>query len=479
MFIHRNFLLQTELASYLYHDHAAQLPIIDYHCHLNPEQIAEDYRFTSITELWLGGDHYKWRAMRACGIPERFITGDGNEWEKFLAWAQTVERSLGNPLYHWTHLELKMYFDITECLSEKSAPKIYARCNEFLATHQVTARSLIKNSNVRYVATTDDPLSDLKFHKKIKASGFSCIVAPSFRPDPFFAIGNSTFVEYVKKIELKTNRSIKSFSSLITFLENRIAYFHQCGGRISDHGFTELAYAKASNQELDEILRKALAQSPLTVHEKAQWQGQLMVALGRIYHHHNWVMQIHFGAIRNTNTRLLEQVGYDAGGDSIYDQAQIAKPMNEFLDSLDQTNQLPKTILYNLDPKQNDVIATTVANFQMNNDGIRNKIQFGAAWWFNDSYRGMVQQMDSLADNGLLRNFVGMLTDSRSFLSYSRHHYFRRILANYLAEKVTAGIYPNDLELMESIIKEISYANAETYFDLVEQVSGNKKNRKK
>ncbi|MBL1230507.1 glucuronate isomerase [Enterococcus sp. BWB1-3] len=470
MFIHHDFLLQTELAKKLYHESAEHLPIIDYHCHLEPQMIAENTRFLSITELWLGGDHYKWRAMRACGIDERYITGDSSDWEKFQAWAQTVERLLGNALYHWTHLELKQYFGITELLNTRTAEQIYNSCNEYLAAHEVTAQSLIIESNVQYIGTTDDILSDLSFHQVIAASDLPCTVAPSFRPDPILGIEKAGFSKYIHRIDKQTKTQLTTFEAVVKFLEKRIDYFHKHGGTISDHGFTAFVYAEASEEELDAILQKALADLPLSTLEIAQWQGQLLHALGKIYHRYGWVMQLHFGAVRSANTRLFNRAGPDSGGDSIYDQAELACPLNQLLDSLDKTNQLPKTILYNLNPNQNDLIAATAANFQMNDHGIKSRVQFGAGWWFNDTYRGMINQMEALADGGILMNFLGMLTDSRSFLSYSRHHYFRRILANYLAEKVEAGIYPNDYHLLTQMIQEISFLNAETYFNLRKRI---------
>jgi len=473
MFIHHDFLLQTELAAQLYHENAAKLPIIDYHCHLDPKMIAENTRFCSITELWLSSDHYKWRAMRACGIDEKYITGDGSDWEKFEAWAQTVERLLGNALYHWTHLELKQYFGVTELLNSQTAKQIYDRCNAYLATHKVTAQSLILDSNVRYIGTTDDILSDLRYHQMIATSDFPCTVAPSFRPDPVIGIEKAGFVEYIRAIEQQAQINVRTFNDLVKFLEARVAYFHQCGGTISDHGFTALVYAEATHEELDVILQKALNGDALSAVEIAQWQGQLMKELGKIYHRHDWVMQLHFGAVRNANTRLFNTVGPDCGGDSVYDQTELSISLNRLLDSLDKTNQLPKTIVYNLNPSQNDLIATTAANFQMNSEGIKSKVQFGAGWWFNDTYRGMINQMDTLADNGVLMNFLGMLTDSRSFLSYSRHYYFRRILANYLAEKVTTGVYPDDIGLLTRMINDISFFNAEVYFNLKNNNSNN------
>lgn len=464
MFIDREFLLESPLAQTLFHDYAEQMPIIDYHCHLDPKEIAENKRFDSITSLWLEGDHYKWRAMRACGISESAITGNASDWEKFYAWAQTVERLIGNPLYHWTHLELKQYFGVTELLTTESAQRIYQACQTYLAEHVVTAQSVILASRVRYIGTTDDMLSDLRYHQQLAASDFPCVVAPSFRPDPVIAIEKVGFQPYIQKISDFRHRDITGFSDLIDFLEERLQYFTENGGSVSDHGFTFLVYERATPEALDAIFHKAMSGDILTEHEIAQWQGQMMLALGRLYKRYDWVMQLHFGAVRSANSRLLELVGPDSGGDSIYDQADLAYQLNRFLDALDVTNELPRTILYNTNPAQNDMIVTTCGNFQMNDEGIKSRVQFGAGWWFNDTYRGMIRQMESLADNGLLRNFVGMLTDSRSFLSYSRHDYFRRILVNYMAEKTLQGFYPNHVDLLGQMIQDICYGNAEAYF---------------
>ncbi len=464
MFIDKDFLLESSLAKSLFHEVAENLPIIDYHCHLDPKQIAENTRFQSITTLWLEGDHYKWRAMRACGIPEAAITGDASDWEKFYAWAQTVERLLGNPLYHWTHLELKQFFGITELLTSESAERIYKACNDYLAEHDVTAQSLILASHVTYIGTTDDMLSDLSYHQQLAASDFPCVVAPSLRPDPVIAIEKIGFAEYIQKISEFRGKKITGFSDLVDFLETRVQYFTENGGTVSDHGFTALVYEAATPDELNMIFMKVMAKRPLEACEIAQWQGQMMVALGKLYKRYDWVMQLHFGAVRSANTRLFALVGPDTGGDSIYDQADLALHLNSLLDVLDRTNELPRTILYNTNPTQNDMIVTTCGNFQMNDDGIKSRVQFGAGWWFNDTHRGMIRQMESLADNGVLMNFVGMLTDSRSFLSYSRHDYFRRILANYIAEKVAQGFYPDDATLLGQMIEAIKYTNAKDYF---------------
>lgn len=464
MFIDKDFLLESPLAQSLFHNYAEHMPIIDYHCHLDPQEIAENKRFDSVTDLWLSGDHYKWRAMRACGIPESEITGDASDWDKFYAWARTVERLMGSPLYHWTHLELKRYFGVTELLTTENAASIYQTCQSYLTEHVVTTQSLILASNVQYIGTTDDMLSDLHYHQQLAVSDFPCVVAPSFRPDPVIAIEKIGFKAYIEKIQAFRQKPVTGFGDLLTFLEGRLSYFTENGGSVSDHGFTFLVYEEATPETLDEIFHKAMTNVALNEKEVAQWQGQMMLALGKLYKRYDWVMQLHFGAVRSANTRLLEQLGPDSGGDSIYDQADLASHLNRLLNALDQTNELPRTILYNTNPAQNDMIVTTCGNFQMNDEGIRSRVQFGAGWWFNDTYRGMIHQMESLADNGVLMNFIGMLTDSRSYLSYSRHDYFRRILVNYIAEKTRQGFYPDNDVMLRQMITDICYHNAKAYF---------------
>lgn len=464
MFIHENFLLTTEIGQALYHKTAKNLPIIDYHCHLEPALIAEDHRFTSITDLWLGGDHYKWRAMRANGIPEELITGSGSDWDKFLAWAETVEQLLGNPLYHWTHLELKEYFGITALLTRDSAREIYETCSRMLAEKAYTTKTLIKQSDVRFIGTTDDLLSDLDYHKKIRETE-SFVVAPSFRPDPILNIqkGLATYIDACRKI---SHQSLATYQELADFLAERVQYFHENGCIISDHGFNEFLYQSATDEEVEAIYQKGLNNLPVSHEEVAKWQGRMMTDLGRQYAKYGWTMQIHFGAVRNANSRLFSELGPDIGCDSILDQGDVAVHLNGFLDALDGTDQLPQTILYNLNPMINDLVATTCGNFQRNNKGIKNKVQFGAGWWFNDTFDGMVKQMDTLSNQGILMNFLGMLTDSRSFISYPRHDYFRRILCDYIGKKVASGCYPADMKLLEKMVTNICYENARTYFNL-------------
>lgn len=464
MFINEDFLLTSEVGKKLYHQYAQKQPIIDYHCHLDPEQIAKNVRFTSITALWLGGDHYKWRAMRANGIPEKNITGDGSDWEKFAAWAETVENLLGNPLYHWTHLELKEYFGITELLNKANARQIYEACNQYLATHEVTAVSLIQHSKVKFIGTTDDILSPLTYHRALQGQ-HDFIVAPSFRPDPILNI-HKNFAAYLQQAVDVAGDPLATYQDLHRFLLRRVAYFDELGCKSADHGFNEFYYQPATDETIEAIYQKGRRSEAISQQELAQWQGRIMVDLGKAYAERGWIMQIHFGAVRSANTRLFNALGPDIGCDSIIDQGDLAINLNPFLDALDQTDELPRTILYNLNPMYNDLVATTCGNFQSNSQGIKNKVQFGAAWWFNDQYDGMEKQLATLSNQGLLMHFVGMLTDSRSFISYPRHDYFRRILCQYIGAKVESGYYPHDEAQLQKMIENICFDNANAYFEL-------------
>jgi glucuronate isomerase len=464
MFINDDFLLTNETAKKLYHEVAQKLPIVDYHCHLDPQMIAEDYRFETITKLWLSGDHYKWRAMRANGIPEKYITGPGNDWEKFYAWAQTVENLVGNPLYHWTHLELKEYFGITELLNSDNAASIYDQCNQFLQANDVSAQKLIQHSNVKFIGTTDDILSDLVFHKQLKDQ-LDCIVAPSFRPDPLLNV-HKEFAAYVIKCRKIADTQLANYRELKAFLIERVEYFNQVGCKSADHGFSKFLYQEASDEEIEIIYQKGLHNEAINQEELAKWQGRMMCDLASEYAKKGWIMQIHFGALRNTNQSLFDQLGPDIGCDTIIDQADLAVNLNRFLDKLASKGNLPKTILYNLNPAYNDLVATTCGNFQGNTQGIKNKVQFGAAWWFNDHYEGMIKQITVLENQGLLMNFIGMLTDSRSFISYPRHDYFRRILCQSIGKKVEEGYYPKDQSLLTKMVEQICFKNAYEYFEL-------------
>lgn len=464
-FIHDDFMLQSETAKHLYHDFSKNMPIFDYHCHLSPQQIAEDHKFANVTELWLGGDHYKWRGMRAMGIDERLITGDASPEEKFQAWAETVPNTLGNPLFHWTALELKAYFNVDEVLNGDNWKEIYDHCNKVLKEQNLTARTLIKNSNVEYIGTTDNPYDTLEYHRAIMADEtFDVKVAPSFRPDEAFAVGEQKFVDFLPKMEKANGIVIDSFAKLVESLENRIKFFKETGSNISDHGLAKLVYAKSTPEEIEAIFQKAAKGEEVSAHEYAQFQSALLTELGKIYHAEGFVMQLHFGAIRNNSERLFNQLGPDAGLDSINDQASVAEALNAILNALDRTNQLPKTIIYPLNPGYFDLAGTTAANFQANDEGIKSRIQLGSGWWFNDTKYGMLKQFMALSEAGLLMNFVGMLTDSRSFVSYTRHEYFRRLFCDYIGDLVERGEIPNDDALLEKLIKNVSYNNAVEYF---------------
>ena len=465
-FIHDNFILKTQTAVDLYHQYAKNMPIYDYHCHLSPKDIAENRKFNTITELWLEGDHYKWRGMRTHGIDEKYITGDASDKEKFAAWAKTVPYTLGNPLYHWTHLELKNYFGIEELLSEKNWESIWDRCNELLQQDDYSVQGLIKRSNVKVICTTDDPTDDLYYHEQIKnIENFDVKVLPTFRPDKGVEINKDTFVPFVKQLEKVTNKSITSFNEYVQALEERVQYFHERGGRISDHGLGEIPFASYEESELEPIFQAGRNGEQVSLVDENKFKTALLVFFAKCYKKRDWAMQIHFGAIRNNNTKMFKKLGPDSGIDSINDQAGVAAPLNALLNAFEQEDSLPKTILYNLNPTYNDLIASTIANFQTE-AGVAGKIQFGSGWWFNDTKPGMIRQMSSLADQGLLSHFVGMLTDSRSFISYSRHEYFRRILCDLVGTWVEDGEIPNEPDLLKPLIENICFNNAKNYFSI-------------
>jgi glucuronate isomerase len=463
-FMDENFLLSNETAVRLYHDHAADMPIYDYHCHLSPKKIWEDKSYNNITEVWLYGDHYKWRAMRANGVDEKYITGSGSDYDKFIAWAKTVPYTIGNPLYHWTHLELRRYFDIYEVLDGNTADLVWNKANEKLRQEGFTARSIIERSNVKLLCTTDDPLDDLTYHKKIQGlDNFGVRVLPAFRPDKGVEIQNEAFSSWVSKLEDTIGRGIHSFEDYLIALENRVNYFHDRGCRLSDHGLEYVPYREAGNEKLEEIFMKGRKGEEITREEGDAFRTAVLLFLGRLYAKLNWAMQLHIGAIRNNNTRMYKLLGPDTGFDSIHDH-NIAYGLSRFLDALDRDGMLPRTILYTLNPKDNYVLASMTGNFQ--GDGIPGKIQFGSAWWFNDQRDGMVEQMKVLANVGLLSRFVGMLTDSRSFLSYTRHEYFRRILCNIIGEWAENGEVPKDMDLLGKMVKDICFNNARNYFQM-------------
>ncbi|RKF20067.1 glucuronate isomerase [Alginatibacterium sediminis] len=460
-----DFLLSTETARRLYHDYAAQLPIFDYHCHLNPSDIAKDRRFDNLSQIWLEGDHYKWRALRSAGIEEQLITGSASDFDKYIAWSKTVPMCLGNPLYHWTHLELRRPFGIQgKLFNPDTATEIWEQGNALLATPEFSARGIMKQMNVEFVGTTDDPIDSLEHHKSIALdSSFDISVAPSWRPDKAFKIELPGFVDYIANLEQVSDLSISSFSQLQDALMKRLDHFDAHGCLAADHGIEILRFANIpSEQVLDGILLKGLTkQTTLSELEIAQFGSAVQVWLATEYHRRNWVMQLHIGAQRNNSSRMFKLLGPDSGYDSIGDR-NIAQPLGLLLDAIDSTNSLPKTILYCLNPNDNEVLATMVGNFQ--GGGMAGKIQFGSGWWFNDQKDGMIRQLTQLSQLGLISQFVGMLTDSRSLLSYTRHEYFRRILCEMIGSWVENGEAPNDLNMMGQLVSDICVKNARRYF---------------
>ncbi|HCR90639.1 MAG TPA: glucuronate isomerase [Prolixibacteraceae bacterium] len=462
-FMDENFLLKTETAQKLYHNHAAKMPIFDYHCHINPKDIADDRRFKTITEIWLAGDHYKWRAMRTNGIDERFCTGNASDWEKFEKWAETVPYTLRNPLYHWTHLELKKFFGIDEVLSPKNARKIYDVCNEKLNTPEYSCRNIIRMANVHTICTTDDPIDTLEYHQKIKADGFEVAVLPAWRPDKAMMVEDpKSFNDYMDKLAKAAEINISNFGDLIKALDVRHQYFHDNGCRLSDHGLDTAFAEEYTEEEINAIFKKIRGGNKLTEFEILKFKSCMLYEFGIMDHSRGWTQQFHIGAQRNNNTRLFRQLGPDTGFDSIGDKP-VAEPLARLLDHLDQENKLCKTILYNLNPRDNELYATMLGNFQ---DGsVPGKIQYGSGWWFLDQKDGMEKQMNDLSNLGLLSRFVGMLTDSRSFLSYTRHEYFRRTLCNLLGNDVENGEIPADMELLGNMVENISFNNAKNFFN--------------
>lgn len=459
-FLSEDFLLYSKPAKVLYHDHAAKMPIIDYHNHLPPQQIAADKAFSTLTEIWLKGDHYKWRAMRANGIDEKFITGDTNDWEKFASWASTVPYTMRNPLYHWTHLEQQRYFGINEILNEKSAKSIYEQANEQLPG--LSTQAILKKFNVEVACTTDDPIDTLEYHQQINSQDFGTKVLPAFRPDKSILIQLGGFVDYIQKLSQAADIQIQDLRSLKAALIKRANFFHELGCRLSDHGLEQMYAADFTDSEVDKILQKRLKGHAIFAGEALQYQSALLIFLGELYHELGWTQQFHLGALRNNNDRLLNSIGADVGCDSIGDFNQ-AIPLARFLNRLDTEDKLAKTILYNLNPRDNEVFATMAGNY---GDGrIPGKMQWGAAWWFLDQKDGMEKQIDALSNMGLLSRFIGMLTDSRSFLSFPRHEYFRRILCNQIGSEIEKGELPNDLEWFGQMVENICYKNAETYFN--------------
>ena len=459
-FLGKDFILENDTAVTLYHDYAEKMPIFDFHCHLSCKEIYEDKKFRSITEAWLGGDHYKWRLLREMGVEECYITGDKPDYDKFLKYAEIMPYAIGSPIYHWTHLELRRFFGINSILCPENAKKIYDECNEKLET--LTARRLIEMANVTRIYTTDDPIDDLKWHQLLaEDDSFSVVVKPAFRPDKAINIELKTFLPYVASLSEVAGVKIDGIDALVNALIKRAEFFDSVGCVCSDHGLEPVMYAKATRDEVDVILKKALRGEPLTTHEVEQYKGYVLVSLGRAYARLGWVQQYHMGALRNNSTRNMTALGPDTGFDSINDNT-FAPKLSALMDALDVTDELPKTILYCLNPRDNEVLATLKNCFQR--AGTVCKVQFGSAWWFNDQKDGMEKQITALSQLGLISKFVGMLTDSRSFLSYTRHEYFRRILCNMLGKLIENGEYPNDVAFVGKIVEDICYNNAINYF---------------
>ena len=459
-FMNENFLLKSDLAVSLFNK-ANKLPIIDYHCHLSPREIYEDNEFENITQIWLYGDHYKWRLMRACGIDEEYITGNASDLDKFKAYAKTLELAIGNPVYTFSHLELQRYFGINEPLTTENAEDIYNICNRIIKEKHYSPRTLITLSNVETLCTTDDPIDDLKYHQLIKQSNFKTNVYPAFRPDKAKNIGDDSYNSYIEDLSKVTNVKINNFNDLIEALDKRMEYFNSLGCKTSDHALVTVPYVIASKEEIDLIFNKALSNKELSRYEIEAFETAFMLRIASLDHKYDWVMQLHFGCIRNNNTRMFKKLGPDTGYDAI-NFSGVGK-LGLFLNELDINNTLPKTILYSLNPNENAQIVTMMGCFQ---DGkTRGKLQSGSAWWFNDHKDGIISQMRTLANDGVLGNFIGMLTDSRSFLSYPRHEYFRRIVANLLAEYVLNGEYPEDEKLLTKLVENIAYRNVLEYFN--------------
>lgn len=461
-FLDEDFLLQTDAARTLYHEFAKQMPIIDYHNHLPPDQIVADKTFENLTQIWLYGDHYKWRAMRTNGINENYCTGTATDYEKFEKWAETVPYTLRNPLYHWTHLELQRYFDVHEVLSPKSARRIYDECSEKLRTPDYSVRNLLRKMNVEVVCTTDDPLDTLEYHQQLAKEGtFEVQMRPAFRPDKFILIGNANFATYLQKLGAIVGFEINRYDDLTKALRARADFFASLGCKLSDHGLEQIYAADFTPEAADSILQKALAGQSLSQEDILVYQSAILHFLGTMYHELGWTQQFHLGALRNNNARALRLLGPDTGWDSIGDWSQ-AMALSKFLGRLDEYDQLAKTIIYNLNPADNELIATMIGNF---NDGsIAGKVQFGSGWWFLDQKDGMEKQITALSNMGLLSRFVGMLTDSRSFLSFPRHEYFRRILCNMFGNDIENGEIPSDMEWVGQVVQNICYNNAKQYF---------------
>ena len=463
-FMDADFILQTETARTLYHEHAAIMPIYDYHCHLSPQEIAEDRQYDNLGEIWLGGDHYKWRAMRTNGIPEEFITGNASWRDKFQRWAETVPQTIRNPLYHWTHLELRRYFGIDTLLSPATADTIYEECTAKLRTPDFSARNLMRKMNVRLACTTDDPTDSLEWHKQIAADGFEIKVLPTFRPDQAMNLSDTaSWKSYIETLGVTSKLTIVSLDVLLEAIDQRHEYFHSVGCRLSDHGVAYVPDADATSTELESIFLKAIAGDQVSVREREKFEAWFLYEVGKMNHKRGWAQQFHTGVFRNNNSRFFQTLGPDTGFDSIADYRQ-GSGLVRLLDRLDRSNQLAKTILYNINPADNELMATMIGNYQ---DGsVPGKMQFGSGWWFLDQKDGMEKQMNALSNLGLLSRFIGMLTDSRSFMSFPRHEYFRRILCNLIGNDVEKGELPADMDLLGRMVENICYNNAAEYFGI-------------
>src|SRR5688572_21607773 len=462
-FVDEHFLLQTPTAQKLYHEFAKQMPIIDYHCHLPPDQIANDTQFENLTQVWLYGDHYKWRAMRTNGVNEEFITGDKSDYEKFEKWAATVPYTLRNPLYHWTHLELQRYFGVNDILDATTAKKIYEACTAKLQTKEYSVRGLLRKMNVKVVCTTDDPVDNLEYHKKIKADNLDVKVLPAYRPDKAMNVDDAAaFNAYVAKVEAASNTSVASYSEYLSALKKQHDFFATMGCGVSDHGLEQIYAEDYTETEIKNAFDKIRGGKELSYEENLKFKSAMLVEFAKWDWEKGWVQQYHLGALRNNNSRMLKRLGPDTGWDSIGDFSQ-GRALARFLNKLDTNNQLAKTILYNLNPSDNELMATMIGNF---NDGsVAGKVQFGSGWWFLDQKDGMTKQLNALSNMGLLSRFIGMLTDSRSFLSFPRHEYFRRLVCNLFGEEIENGELPNDIEWTGKVIQDICYHNANKYFN--------------
>lgn len=460
-FLDRDFLLETDTAKHLFNEYAKNMPIIDYHCHLSPKEIYEDIRYNNITELWLGSDHYKWRQMRSNGVEEKYITGNASDKDKFIKWAETLEMAIGNPLYHWSHLELKKYFGYEGYLCAETAEDVWEICNDKLKNSGLSSRKLIEISNVDVICTTDDPVDSLEWHKKIREDNFAVKVLPTWRPDKALHIENDGFLNYLTILSSVSGVEIKDFDSLMEALKIRLEFFVNNGCKVSDHGLQYIMYEDYKENEVNEIVKKKIKGKLLTEREQRKYKTAFMVAMGKEYAEKDLVMQLHYGVIRDLNKRIYNDLGADAGIDAINNRSSSVE-MGKYLNALSAVNLLPKTIIYPLNSSDFDAVGTVIGCFQDSN--AIGKIQHGSGWGVNDNKTGMIKQMTSLANLGLLGNFIGMLTDSRSFLSYTRHEYFRRIMCNLIGNLVENGEYPNDERCLKKIVEGISYNNAKIYF---------------